>query len=133
MFGVFIAIIIILTLGIATFSVLEEFCVIDYGGKLSAVCGVLDFINSVAFFIYEQIDDRKKNAIQDDLEKMSGISIHNKNNKVKGIDNNFGVIINGANQEPKMDSAKLEAFIMTYNVKNKVKGDNNNFGYKSKN
>lgn len=62
-FIILISLFVIFSAAVFVFALLDTFGVVATGGIISAVCGCLDFANGVAFFIYEQIDDRKKAQI----------------------------------------------------------------------
>ena len=88
---------------------LEEFGVFDWGGHFAAIIGMLDFLNGVAFFIYEERDDQKKNKLQDDMmvalghgsasRKNAGQSGIKTKNVVKGnvVNGNGNVVGNTVN------------------------------------
>lgn len=122
-FCAFIAVTIVFTLGIAVFSILEELAFINFGGKLSSICGVLDFINGAAFFIYEQIDDRKKKEIGSAMNGITGGVFYQGKISATGDNINFGIISNGAEQG--------KGNTVVYNKNIKVKGTGINLGIKN--
>lgn len=55
----------------ATFAILEIFEVVDFGGEIASVCGVIDFFNGLVFFVYERNEDLRSEL----LSKEAGSSI----------------------------------------------------------
>ncbi|MCM1556109.1 MAG: hypothetical protein NC087_01100 [Anaeroplasma bactoclasticum] len=103
LFILFIVLFCILSGAVAIFSFLEMFKVLKTNGEISAICGILDFINGIVFFIVERIDDAKKNSMEQKCDEALGnteININPKNidkrkfkTKLKNSNNN--VIVNG--------------------------------------
>ena len=121
---IIIPIIAVLSGMIALFTVLEVCKVLDTGDAIAGICGVADFLFGVGFFIYEFLSDKKSKEISDKVDRINGQVVYNKNVKVKGNRNNFGI------QNSVSDRARLasEFLAEVNNSEIKVKGNNNNFG-----
>ncbi len=91
---VFIILLILFSLVAATFSLLD--IINNTGGKIAAVCGVLDFIFGVLFFIAELIDDmQKKNTDIEFEEKLTRKTSKNGDIHIGGSVGNGNTISTG--------------------------------------
>ena len=60
---------ILLACATATFAILEIVGVLDCGGLIASICGVIDFMNGVIFFTYECLDDRRAKEFGENTAK----------------------------------------------------------------
>lgn len=119
---IFVTVFAVFALAVFVFSLLDNFGIFNTNGIASGICGSLDFLCGVSFFIYEWISDKKVKEMNKDMNAATGVTIEFRNSKikVKGNNNNFGV---------KNTGDELERFIAKYdNDKIYVDGNDNNFG-----
>lgn len=96
-FRFFIALFILFSICVLAVSILGEVKEeIEWGGVCAAIIGTLDFLNGIAFFIYEKHDDKKKNALQEEMKVASGYAPA-KNKPAKSRNVVKGNVINGNN------------------------------------
>ena len=125
--SIFIVSLALVSLAVLILSILESTKAIPTDGILAGICGGLDFVCGVGFFIYEWVSDKKEKEMSRELSNITGIVYYK--SKIKTGDNaNFGIIINRSNVPVDDSNKKAEMFILKYN-RSKIKaGDDANFG-----
>lgn len=111
------------------FSILDNCGILNTSGLVSGICGSLDFLFGVSFFIYEWINDKKVKTMYNEMSEITGIVYYESKFKIKGNGNNFGAI----NSEAVCDiEEQARKFVIKYGKsKIKVNGNDNNFGIKN--
>ncbi len=125
----FIVVFALLAVAVFVFSILDNLEVFTTRGLASGICGSIDFLCGVGFFIYEWISDKKVKTMYDYMRDITGIVYYKSKFNVKGNGNNFGVMNQGASCDIE---ERAKNFIVKYSKnKVKVKGDENNLGIRN--
>lgn len=123
---IFIAVFAAFAVAVFVFSILDNCNVFKTSGVASGICGSLDFLCGVSFFVYEWFSDKKVKTMRNEMGAVSGVVYYKSKIKVKGNNNNFG--IRNGNTSDDVEKRARDFIVKYGKSKFQVKGDNNNFG-----
>lgn len=123
---VFIVGLAVMSAAVFVFSILDLLGILPTNGLASGICGSIDFLFGVIFFIYEFVSDKKVKDLNKDMGENFGNFVSNSKIKHKGNNGNFGIQYNYTETSDDNNQELQGSFVRNSNIEDE--GDNNNYG-----